>query len=70
MSHNWNTINDFSFNEENNNKINDFSFNEENNNKINVKNVNKINIKKENLNTKINNTRYAYYISLEEEGVE
>ena len=63
MSHNWNN---FSLNEENN-KIKDFYLSE---NKENVKNENvkkEKNVKKENLNTKINNTRYAHYISIEDE---
>ena len=63
MSHNWNN---FSLNEENN-KIKDFSLSE---NKENVKNENvkkEKNVKKEDLNTKINNTRYAHYISIEDE---
>ena len=66
MSHNWNN---FSFNEENN-KIKDFYLSE---NKENIKNENVKkeknvkNVKKENLNTKINNTRYAHYISIEDE---
>lgn len=60
MSHNWNN---FSLNEEKN-KINYFSLSE------NVKNENvkkEKNVKKEDLNTKINNTRYAHYISIEDE---
>ena len=67
MSHNWNN---FSLNEEKN-KIKDFSLSE---NKENVKNENvknenvkNENEKKEDLNTKINNTRYAHYISIEDE---
>ena len=62
MSHNWNN---FSLNEEKN-KIKDFSFsvNKENVKNENVKNENE---KKEDLNTKINNTRYAHYISIEDE---
>jgi len=57
MSHNWNN---FSLNEENN-KIKDFSLS------VNKENLKNENVKKEKLNTKINNTRYAYYISIEEE---
>ena len=62
MSHNWNN---FTLNEENN-KIKEFylSGNKENIKNVNIKNEN---VKKENLNTKINNTRYAHYISIEDE---
>jgi len=67
MSHNWNN---FTLNEENN-KIKEFylSGNKENIKNVNIKNVNikNENVKKENLNTKINNTRYAHYISIEDE---
>ena len=62
MSHNWNN---FTLNEENN-KIKEFYLS---GNKVNIKNENvkNENIKKEDLNTKINNTRYAHYISIEDE---
>jgi hypothetical protein len=64
MSHNWNNMNVLSLSKEKEN----INLNE-NLNKENIKNekLNKENIKNENLNINENNTRYAHYISFEDE---